>query len=924
MTAATSWPFHFVVNSADDCRFATFENGIRQIFGADAPPIVRIRDARSMCEGHNRGVRQGPRSEWYLFCHDDIRFLSPDAPALIRQAMEQCDMFGVAGTRRMVSGNWYDAGVPYTLGQVVARSAERRDRYELQIFGANTGLVQPGAVALDGILIACRAELFDRLGGFDEASYPWFVGYDMDFTFRAALAGARLAVSEALLLLHDSTVADFSEAKIKAWEDAQRTFVARFHGHLSAVAGARGHQTIPLATPEEGLRHIRRQPTSAAWAGTMSAREADPPRTRPQRTSARSAPEENAQAMKLACFTMFRNEAAILGPFLDQLTTFFDHAVLLNHGSTDGGPEMVAARGDDRLELLQLKAAGYPQSEVATGIAQRIFRTHAPDFLFFLDCDEFLPFADRAALESFLAPYRDRDGLTLRWQNVCPESLEGGDIFSGRFLRATAPSEYTKVVLGGRMAGRAGWKVLQGYHGVEPPPGEALDIAAVGDTPLLHIPVQSRTQFRFKIAAGARRIARSHALRAAGLGAHWISLDERAARGELDAEALRQLAICYPELPGAPVAAAPLDFSFPYVRHPYCETGATISGQIEGLLQMLDNPHGPTETGSFTVTDGSGSVLLSSGAAATMPAPSVAAGPVLPRSLFLGTFAEEYATLIEPLFHLPTKLPVTAWAGHIPFLFVLFRALRPATYVELGVHHGASLIAAATAARTYCLDTRCVGVDSWEGDDHAGRYTGDAIYRDLDAYVRGVFSNVTLMRCLFLEARKAFRPGSIDILHIDGLHTYDAVKEDFTTWFDLVSPRGVILFHDIAVFENGFGVHRLWSELKTHFRCMEFHHSHGLGVLFLDPEDGRIAPFRRLMEDPSAMRAYQSLVADVGGVIQERMSAFAQPAQAPQPPAHQELLAEKQALADMLEAMRNSTSWRVTAPMRAVRRMLGG
>lgn len=179
----------------------------------------------------------------------------------------------------------------------------------------------------------------------------------------------------------------------------------------------------------------------------------------------------------------------------------------------------------------------------------------------------------------------------------------------------------------------------------------------------------------------------------------------------------------------------------------------------------------------------------------------------------------------------------TPWSGHKYFGYDLVRNLKPKTIVELGTAGGTSMFSFAQAVKDTSMDVKICAVDTWEGDEHAGVY-GEKVYRRVKQICDSIYPKVDikLMRMFFDQARDTFEDGTVDLLHIDGLHTYEAVKHDFDSWLPKVSSNGVIIFHDVSENKDGFGVNRFWDELKKMYGTMEFHHSHGLGVLFLSRE----------------------------------------------------------------------------------------
>ena len=138
----------------------------------------------------------------------------------------------------------------------------------------------------------------------------------------------------------------------------------------------------------------------------------------------------------------------------------------------------------------------------------------------------------------------------------------------------------------------------------------------------------------------------------------------------------------------------------------------------------------------------------------------------------------------------PRRLTFSTWVDHIQFGYDLVAALKPRVLVELGTHNGLAYFTFCQSVQEHDLDTICYAVDTWEGEEHAGVYDED-VFENVSEFNRYNFPGFSnLMRMYFNEALGHFQAESIDLLHIDGMHTYEAVREDYFNWEPKVAPGG--------------------------------------------------------------------------------------------------------------------------------------
>lgn len=568
-------------------------------------------------------------------------------------------------------------------------------------------------------------------------------------------------------------------------------------------------------------------------------------------------PPQEAQARgsapgRLAVLAIVENQAEIVRSFAAHVSQLFDEIVFVDRGSTDGTAEILEDLATRRrnVTVYRLEVAGEADAAAANHLIATAKELQGVDWVFCLSADRFLPFADRSAFDAALAALADAAILSLPAKTVVPEVYGELDMRGRFFVTSEATGRPSVAVRPTISADTPLW--VDPVGGVVAPfPGGEPFATRIGFD-VLRLPVHSIDQVGLEI---ARRLSASRTPGSRAVPT--IPNDVEFSSDLLDAIALSWNVACAEATPIprtdriASGSLRPLE-TMPAMAEVEGGNGrpprlADLLVEIESRAVARREAPQSSETVHRLVTTADRVLQRAPddrGHRYTALPPVAADDPVFDlESIGDDVFVREF---LQATYWPIVDLTPTAWAGHIPFMYAMVAAFRPRRFVELGSHHGASFFAFCHAARRTLLETSAVAIDCWEGDVQTGYY-GTTVFDGFRAIFEKYRSFARYERMFFDEAATLFEDGSIDLLHIDGLHTYEAVRHDYETWLPKMSDRGLIIFHDINVFERDFGVWQFWEQVRERHPTMEFRHSHGLGVAYVGSLDNtRIARAIRL------------------------------------------------------------------------------
>jgi hypothetical protein len=536
-------------------------------------------------------------------------------------------------------------------------------------------------------------------------------------------------------------------------------------------------------------------------------------------------------SVRLTVVAMARNEAARAHDCMRHFCALFDRVIVIDHKSTDTTAQIVSSyRGINGADVILFRGEdeGYFQSEYMSAVANALIREGKSDWIFFVDFDEYLPYENKDELRQVLSDAANREVVHGHWLNLAlknfqPDSLQGADALIGPVV-----SQFVKIAINARRIRPGRVTVEQGNHAVILPGDEK---ASIGERlfALYHVPFTNVEMLRRKVAQGAQAMKAMQPVDDQ-IGTHWLELERAIAELTASSDLAREVAINYglpleqirkavgerattPDMRSIKIAFAQTEHVI--VKPEYAPPKSFTLDKIDAFMSA-NFPSAPAHEPLYNW----GNAIFEQLPDRKLPAAELGSGRDRVEHALLAA-----ATDVEVV------VP-TSWLGHIPFLFSLMETLRPRRYVELGTHAGASFFAACQHIRSNGSYGEAVALDLWTGDHQSGFYS-ESVFDNFKLLLNRHFPMTgKFVRGYFKDAAPSFGNKSIDLLHIDGLHTYQAVKEDYETWRPKLTDNGVIIFHDTNEYQTDFGVWHYFAEIRGEAEAsFQFRHGHGLGVM---------------------------------------------------------------------------------------------
>lgn len=171
----------------------------------------------------------------------------------------------------------------------------------------------------------------------------------------------------------------------------------------------------------------------------------------------------------------------------------------------------------------------------------------------------------------------------------------------------------------------------------------------------------------------------------------------------------------------------------------------------------------------------------------------------------------------------------------ILWLLQLLQQRPPRTVIEIGTQGGGTLF---LWTRVAAADALLIAVDSASLGTLGSRSAFAVLLRGFARSLQRIeliFERDSHAPDTRRAVERALEGRPVDFLFIDGDHSYEGVARDFELYAPLVTPGGLIAFHDVAARVSvRAGVQRFWNELKAVNETMEVvaeaEPSYGIGV----------------------------------------------------------------------------------------------